>query len=440
MFIDGDHMMMKGARIVEVQANSLAEELGIEAGDVLLGVNTKPIKDLIEFQFAWADEQVILEIQKKSGECQVFEIEKDYDEPLGVVFAQAVFDKLKLCHNHCIFCFVDQIGPNMRPGLSIKDDDYRLSFMQGSYITLTNLTKEDFLRIKREHLSPLYVSVHTTNSLLREKMLKNPKAGEILTVLKDLALAGIEFHTQVVLCPHINDGIYLEQTYHDLKAIPQVRSLAIVPVGLTKYREKLTELRTFTNKEAESLVEWVEIKQQECRKERGSSFVWLSDEFYLLAQGDIPPGEVYEDFPQLENGVGLIRVLWDEFAEIKLPKIIKEKEVVLVTGVSGEKALEPIVKRLNQIKGLSVRIKVVTNCFFGPSVTVTGLLTGTCLLEGLKDLKKGSIVFIPSIMLKNQQDTFLDDYTTQEVAELLNIHLIPVPVNAKELIMQLSKV
>lgn len=424
-----------GAEIAAVLPLSLAEELGLLAGERILKINGKPLRDLIQFQYEWAGEEVLLEIEKTSGEVLLLEVEKEYDEPLGVVFDSAVFDRIKPCGNKCLFCFVDQMPPRLRPSLYVKDDDYRLSFLQGSYITMTNLTSQDIKRIKRERLSPLFVSVHTTDSCLRASMMGNTRAGEILTILYELSQAGIEFHTQVVLCPGINDGPYLEQTYRDLMAIDGVLSLAIVPVGLTKFRANLPALDGFTPGQARDLLGWARVRQEENRHSRGSAFIWLSDEFYLLAGEDLPSYEEYEDFVQLENGVGMVRLLWHDFSELSLPgKVNPPRKAVLVTGQSGQYAMLPLVDRLNTIEGLQVEIKVLENSFFGPSVTVAGLLTGSCLLAGLQDLPEGSRVLLPQVMLKSYEDRFLDDLTLEEVAKGLKVDLVPVRIEAQDLV------
>lgn len=425
---------MAGAIIAGVDKESLADEIGLEIGDVILKINDKIIKDLIQFQFEWADDEVTLEIEKNNGQIEAINIEKDYDEPLGVVFESAVFDDIKRCQNKCVFCFVDQLPPNMRSSLYIKDDDYRLSFLQGGYITLTNLRKEDIERIKREHLSPLYVSVQAADAEVRKKLLNNKKAGSCLEQLKELSHAGIEFHTQVVLCPGLNDGLVLEGTYEDLKKLAGAKSLALVPVGLTKYREGLTFIKEVSRQMALDLVYWLEEKQQECMQSKGSRFVWLSDEFYLKAGKTVPAYDTYEDFPQLENGVGMIRLLWHEVDKLDLPpKIPGKNEVVFVTGKSGEKAILPLVERINAVEGIHVEVKVLSNSYFGPTVTVTGLLTGTCLFKGLSNIKQGSHVFIPDTMLKNHQGEFLDDYTPAEVENKLGIKLYPVPAHPKRI-------
>ena len=426
-------MIMTNPVVIAVEPASLAEELGMVPGDQIFLLNGKKVEDLIQFQLEWAGEEVILEIAKADSSHEIYEIEKEYDEPLGVSFDRAVFDGIKACSNKCDFCFVDQMPKGMRDSLYVKDDDYRLSFLQGSFVTLTNLSADELARIKEEHLSPLYVSVHTTDSQLRQKLMKNPQSGKILAIMKDLAQHGIEFHTQVVLCPGLNDGAYLEKTFTDLVQLPNVLSLAVVPVGLTGFRAGLASLRTFQREEARQLVEWVEQKQAQCLKERGTSFIWASDEFYIQAGRELPAYENYEDFPQLENGIGMVRLFWEQFSQAELPSSVSpEREAILVTGVSGQYALEPVVKRLNQISGLQVKLQVVENNFFGASVTVTGLLTGTCLLKGLKHLPKGSTVVIPDVLLEKGEGRFLDNKTVGEIAAALELHIVPAPVDGQE--------
>ncbi|MCR4442196.1 MAG: DUF512 domain-containing protein [Peptococcaceae bacterium] len=426
---------MDGAVVAAVESGSIAEQLGLQAGDRIIRINGGPFNDLIEFQFEWAGENVLLEIEKKNGDIEYYEIEKDYDEQLGAIFQQAVFDGLKQCRNRCLFCFVDQMPAGMRPGLYVKDDDYRLSFLQGSYITMTNLDDNDLARIVREHLSPLYVSVHTTVPDLRNKMLGNPQAGMIIETLRSLSREGIEFHTQVVLCPGLNDGQSLEQTYRDLSSIEGVKSMALVPVGLTRYREGLPEIKGYDQESSGRLIDWAEAKQVECKKRLGTAFVWPSDEFFLTAGRALPDAGYYEDYPQLENGIGMVRLFWEEFGGLKLPgKLNPPARFTLVTGVSGEYALRPVVERLNRIEGLTVDLKTLPNRFFGPTVTVTGLLTGSCLLDGLAGIDPGSRVVIPDVMLRAHEGEFLDDLTVSELVEKLKVNVITVPAKAKGLV------
>lgn len=431
---------MNGAEISEIIGDSLAAEIGLAPGDRITGINGKPVSDLIQLQYEWAGEEILLEIQKKNGQREVFEIEKEYDEPIGAVFKQAVFDKIRVCRNKCLFCFVDQLPAGLRESLYLKDEDYRLSFLQGSYITLTNLSREDLVRIKNEHLSPLYLSVHTTDPVLRSVMLQNPQAGYLMEVMQELAQSGIEFHTQVVLCPGVNDGASLDRTFRDLCGLDAVLSLAVVPVGLTSHRSNLPDLRVFSHEEACDLIRWVEEKQKVAREKRGSNFVWLADEFYLKAQADFPPCEDYEDFAQLENGVGMVRLLISEFAQQRLPgQIHPPREVVMATGVSAAHVLQPIINRLNLIRGFHVNLLALQNEFFGPTITVAGLLTGSDLLRGLSNVPADSQVYIPDIMLKTGGGQFLDGLTVAEVAGRLNLEIFPVPADVRGIMEMLKE-
>ncbi|MCK8827597.1 DUF512 domain-containing protein [Natroniella acetigena] len=408
----------KCLEIEGVKENSIAQELGLESGDIIFKINGREIKDFIDYKFLITDIYLEVEVIKQDGECWVLEIEKDYDEVLGIEFSEIIFDGLKKCHNNCMFCFVDQAPLKSRATLNLKDDDYRFSFLEGSYITLTNLSKAELERIKRMQLSPLNISVHSTEPDLREKMLNNKNAGRIVEQIEELTAAGIELNTQVVLCPGVNDGGHLERTIKDLvEFLPQVRSLAIVPVGLTKFREGLSDLRSFTEQEAKQLINLVKKWQIKFRTNYGINFVYLSDEFYLLAEQQVPVAEEYDDFVQLDNGVGMVRLFWDCFSKIEgdLPdKLSERREVSIVSGVLGAKALQPIVTRLNQIQGLIVELIIVENNYFGSEVTVTGLLTGKDILQKLKEEKKlGEIVIIPDIVL-NEENLFLDDLTWDE--------------------------
>ncbi len=425
-------------RIARVQKSSIADELGIEVGDNLIRINGQEIRDFIDYKFLLADTYLEVEVISKDDEYWVFEIEKDYNDDLGIEFDNIVFDGLKECHNDCIFCFVKQTPPNTRKTLNLKDDDYRFSFLGGSYTTLTNLNEEEMNRIKRLHLSPLNISVHSTNPQVRVEMLKNKKAGGILKQLKGLAEAGIEMNTQIVLCPGINDGKYLEQTISDLvDLIPHIRSLAIVPVGLTKYRDKQEELRCFTAKEAEQVIKIVEEWQAKLRAEYGFSFLHLSDEFYLLADIQIPSTTSYDDFLQLENGVGMVRLFLDEFKQIKnkMPSSLdKERKVSIITSVSGAKAINPVINRLQEIDNLEIKLLIVKNKYFGDTVTVTGLLTGQDILTKLSSVDDlGDLILIPEIVLNDDQ-LFLDNLSWEKFSNSLSNQVIGVKNSAVDLI------
>lgn len=410
--------------VTMVVPESIADQTGIEAGDKLLAVNGRQLRDIIDLSFALADDYIELLIEKTDGEQEIIEIEKEYDEDLGLHFESAVFDGIRRCANQCIFCFVDQMAPNMRASLYVKDDDYRMSFLYGNFVTLTNLGERDFARIKKLHLSPLYISVHTTNGSLRAKMLHNKNAGNIMQHIDKLIESGIELHTQVVLCPEINDGVILEKTIADLYQLhPGVQSLAIVPVGLSRYRENCHPLKGFTAAQACHIISMVAQWQKKSRSETGSSFVYLSDEFYIAAAQPIPGDEFYDGFPQLENGIGLVRNFLTEWERAKTASSVYPAPIYLdiVCGKSAEKILSPLMRQL-AIPNLHIRLVPVENHFFGPDITVTGLLTGRDIVKGLSCLTgERDGVIIPGIALRTGESVFLDDSTLQEVEQQLNI-------------------
>lgn len=410
--------------ITMVTPQSIAEQTGIEAGDKLLAVNGRQLRDIIDLSFALADDYIELLIEKANGEQEVIEIEKEYDEDLGIQFESAVFDGIRRCANQCIFCFVDQMAPNMRSSLYVKDDDYRMSFLYGNFVTLTNLGERDFARIQKLHLSPLYISVHTTDGSLRAKMLHNKNAGNIMEQINKLTENGIELHTQVVLCPGINDGTILEKTIADLYNLhPGVLSLAIVPVGLSRYRDHCYPLKGFTAEQAYHIISMVTEWQKKCRSESGSSFVYLSDEFYIAAGRPIPGYEFYDGFPQLENGIGLVRNFlteWESSAVIS-NGYVRPTYLDIVCGKSAEKILSPLMGQLN-IPNLYTRLVPVENRFFGPEITVTGLLTGRDIVNDLSCLSGGrNGVIIPGVALRTGENVFLDDSTWQDIEKHLNI-------------------
>ena len=426
-------------QIEGIKKNSIAEEVDLEAGDKLVKIDGQVLNDYIDYKFLVTDNYLELEVVKQNGEYWVIEVEKDYDEEIGIEFSDIVFDGLKTCHNNCIFCFVDQMPDGCRKTLSLKDDDYRFSFLKGSYTTLTNLSSEEFNRIKRMHLSPINISVHSTNPTVRKNMLNNKNAGKILEQIKELVRSGIEVNTQVVLCPGINDGQYLKQTIEDLgQFAPQVRSLAIVPVGLTKYREGLADLRSFTAEEAKEVIAMVENYQTQFKDSIDSNFVYLADEFYLLAGEEIPARNYYDEFPQLENGIGMVRLLRDEFEELKsdLPKQIEnERKISLITGELGFKSLKPIIQRLNEIDNLELEALVMENDFFGSQVTVTGLLTAQDILKQLQETESdlGDLMLVPDILL-NDDNLFLDDLSWEQFKEKTDQKVIKVDTTAQDLV------
>ncbi|MDD2620466.1 MAG: DUF512 domain-containing protein, partial [Syntrophomonadaceae bacterium] len=425
------------AQIKEVVKGSIAEEIGIEAGDEILSIDGFEIKDIIDYQFYSHDNCIQIELRKADQELWSLEIEKDYDEEMGIVFDDLIFDKMKVCKNRCIFCFVDQLPVKMRKTLYVKDDDYRYSFLLGNFITLTNLQEQDWQKICSMRLSPLYISVHCTQPELRAEILNNPKACTIKDDLARLKNAGIEIHTQIVLCPGINDGIILEESIEDLaKYFPSVLSVGIVPVGLTGHRQKLSELRAFTPEEASNIIRQGEEYQQRFRPLFRRGFVYLADEFYIKAGEQLPDAEYYDDYCQIENGIGLARIFWDEFSSLEaaLPRQTEPREVNLLTGLSAVKILEKIVARLNLIEGLTVNLLAVANNFFGGDVSVTGLLTGSDIIAALGKKYNGKIVIIPEVVLKEGHEILLDNVSIKEIAEHSGAKIITVDGSASSLV------
>ncbi len=428
---------MNRVAISEVVGGSIAEELGIEPGDYLLAINGQQVDDLIDYRYLCAEEYIEVEILKTSGEEWVLTIDKDYDEDLGIGFASAIGGPMKQCANHCQFCFVDQMPPRMRESLYEKDDDYRLSFLQGNFITLTNIKEPEWQRILKLRLSPLYISVHATDQDVRHKLMGNQRAGEIMTQLQELAQHGLEVHAQVVLCPGVNDGAVLERTINDLAGLwPAVCSVALVPVGLTRYREQLSPLRPYRPQEAAVILEKVADWQARFAQVLGYRLVFAADEFYLLAGVAIPETEDYEDFPQTENGVGLVRLFKDELAEMLpgLPQAVGSRRVGIITGVSVGGLLQDAVAQITaRTRGIEAHVVPVTNNYFGPTVTVTGLLTGSDLREVLRQ-EKADFFLLPRVMLRSGEELFLDNLTVAELAQQIGKKIKVVPPTATGLV------
>lgn len=399
--------------ISNVRRHSLAEKAGIQPGEKLCSVNGCNVQDIIDLSFLTSDEVVELEIESAAGAKRLVQIEKYPDEDLGLEFESAVFDKVRTCYNNCIFCFVDQMIPGMRPGLYVRDDDYRLSFLYGNFITLTNMRDEDFDRIIRTHLSPLYISVHATDPDVRCKMMNNRFAGQLMEKINRLLEAGIQIHTQIVCCPGYNDGEVLKRTFADLYALhPGVLTMAVVPVGLTKHREHLHPMRTFTPQEAAEIVDAVSGWQKQCREETGKSFVYLGDEFYLLAGKELPPSEYYDGFPQLENGIGLTRNFLNEWdmALKTLQYADGAEQAVIPVGESAFRVLQPMMEAFNRQYSTKHSFVSVKNLFFGGHVNVTGLLTGGDILAAVKDSER---LILPGVVINND-NLFLDDMSLDD--------------------------
>lgn len=412
------------AIVSSVIEGSIAEELEIQSGDEILSIDNMKMQDMIDYNFMCKSDFLTLEIKKADGEIEVIELEKDYEDDLGIVFESAVFDMVKPCLNHCIFCFVDQQPKGLRETLYIKDDDYRLSYLQGTYITLTNLKDDDKERIKRMHLGPFYVSVHTTNPDLRVKMLRNPNAGKALENLKWFRKNKIPFHAQIVLCPGYNDGAELERTLSDLAELKNtVLSVAIVPVGITQFRAETSDVSL---KNGAKIYEGGEkgLKQvdKKCAIETldiASKYkrVCCSDEFFLLAEREIPPAKYYGNFCQLEDGVGALRMVLDDFNSRVLPKELKKPlKMIFAASYAAKDTFEKIVKKLNNIKNLTVTVNPVKSEYWGQDITVAGLITTDDLIRTIKDLD-ADIVVIPSVMLRPYSEDFLDGKTLTYVKE-----------------------
>lgn len=420
-----------------VEEGSIAEELEIEPGDILLSIDGREINDILDYTFWSKEELLTVDIKKANGQIWSFEIEKDIDEELGLQFDGIIYDRMKVCRNKCIFCFIDQLPAHMRDSLYIKDDDYRHSFLFGNFITLTNLSEKDWEKIITMKLSPLYVSVHALQPDIRAKMLGNRKSADIRKDLSRLKNAGIEVHTQIVLCPGINDGQILEDTIKGLaEYFPSVASIGIVPVGLTGHRDKLPRLRGVNSTEADDLINLVDHYQQLFREKFAYGLVYLADEFYVKAGKALPPASYYDDFSQIENGIGIGRILLDEFAEeeFELPERIDDREVYLLTGESAFGILETIADRMNLIEGLDLNIIVIKNSYFGGEVTVTGLLTGSDIIAGLGQDYAGKKVIIPEIVCKEGQDTLLDDISLDEIKAATGAEIVLIDGSASSLV------
>jgi len=427
------------ARITHVLPDSIAAEVGFEVGDRLVSINGQQPRDLIDYQFLCADEYLTLEVLDAKGRSHQVEIEKDYDEDLGLEFESALFDGLKQCNNHCPFCFIDQQPPGKRQSLYLKDDDYRLSFLYGSYLTLTNLSQREWDRIAQMRLSPLYVSVHATEPDVRIRLLKNPRAGEILERLRWFQEQRLQIHAQVVVCPGINDGIHLERTLLDLARfyaeaikedeLPAVASVAIVPVGLTRFRPVEDELIPVTGEKAREVIAQVQHLQDKFRQQFGTTFAWLADEWFLIGRQTLPPESHYEDYPQIGNGVGSIRQFLKQFrlaAKMLPASVSPARRFTWVVGNAVEQAFQPVVDRLNRVEGLQVNMAALRSDYWGQQITVTGLLTGQDLLQRLQEQNLGDGILLPTLMLKHEDDHFLDDMTIEQVARQLQtpIYLI----------------
>jgi len=420
---------IKPAIVASIETGSIGEELGFEIGDQLISINGVKPRDLIDYKFLIAEEILELNVLDEKGKTHIIQIEKDQDDELGLAFSEALFDGLKQCNNRCPFCFIDQQPSGKRKSLYLKDDDYRLSFLYGSYLTLTNLSKNDWLRIEEQRLTPLFVSVHATDPSLRSKLLRNPNAINLLEQLAWFSKKRIQIHAQVVVCPKLNDGKALEKTINDLFSFaqgdyPVVLSVAVVPVGLTRFRPSDDGLIPVDAECATNIINQVEPMQKNFYKSTGSRFAWLSDEWYLIAKKPLPTLNSYEDLPQKENGVGSIRSFLKsmEEATTDLPKKIYQKRTCSwVVGKLVENELLKPYKRLNKINNFTLHLYGLPSPYWGQEQIVTGLLTGQDLIKGLKGKDLGDELLLPSVMLRQGEKIFLDDMTLQELCYSLNV-------------------
>ena len=433
---------MKKHRIIRVLPGCIGEELEIAPGSLLLEVGGQPVEDIFDYEFLCRDEHVELLVETE-GEEILYDIDKEEDEDLGLEFENGLMDDYRSCRNKCIFCFIDQMPKGMRPTLYFKDDDARLSFLQGNYVTLTNLDDHDIERIIRYRLEPINISVHTMDPALRCRMLNNRFAGEALKKLDRLFEAGITMNGQIVLCPGINDREELDRTLEALsRYLPCMESVSVVPVGLTRFREGLEPLRSFTPEEAADTVDRIEAWQRRLYPQHELHFCHASDEFYLLAGRELPEEDRYDGYLQLENGVGMLRLFREEAAEALkalAPQPARERSVTVATGRLATAELEKAARALEErCPGLSVRIRPLTNHFFGESITVAGLITGQDLISQLKEQPLGEAVYIPSAMLRSGEEVFLDDVTLSEVQSILGVPVIPLDGSGAAFIRALS--
>ncbi len=414
-------------KITGITPGTPAARCDIQAGDVLISINKNPIVDVLDYRFYMTDSHLELLLHNEKKELRTVSVRKGEYDDLGLEFETYLMDKQMGCRNKCIFCFVDQTPKGMRPSLYFKDDDTRMSFLFGNYTTLTNLKDGDIERIIKMHISPINISVHTTNPELRVQMMGNPSAGEKLRYIKMLTDGGIKVNSQLVLCPGINDGEELERSIRELSALcPNLQSIAVVPVGLTKHRDGLHPLRCFTAEEAKKVVEVTERWGDKLGAEQESRIVYASDEFYLLAGLPIPEPEFYGDFDQLDNGVGLMALLEQEFrsALLQAGDFNEEKHITIATGVLAHPMMEKLAALvMERYPSVHIKVEKILNDFFGHTVTVAGLVCGQDLMAQLKGKVLGQELLIPSTMLRHEQDRFLDDVTREEVEAALSIRL-----------------
>ncbi len=433
---------MKGHVIQRVLEGSIAQEMEMAAGDTLLQINGEEIGDIFDYQYLMQDEYIEVLLQKADGEEWLLEIDKDYGEDLGIEFENGLMDDYRSCHNKCIFCFIDQMPEGMRKTLYFKDDDSRLSFLQGNYVTLTNMSDHDLERIVKYRLSPINISFQTTNPQLRCKMLNNRFAGEALKKADRLYEAGIAMNGQIVLCKGVNDKEELERSISDLTGyLPHLESVSVVPVGLSKYRDGLYPLEPFTKEDAVEVLDTIHRWQDRLYAEYGTHFVHASDEWYLLAGRKLPEAGRYDGYLQLENGVGMLRLLLDEFEEALEETVEKweqggeRKTVSIATGRLAYPSIADMAKRLENVcRGIRILVYPVTNEFFGERITVSGLLTGQDIASQLAGRELGERLLLPQNVLRSGEKVFLDDMTVEELENTLQVKVDIVKSSGRDFV------
>ena len=435
--------------ITKVISNGIAEEVGIEVNDVLLSINDNKINDIIDYKFLSADEEIVLEVEKANGEVWEIEIEKEYGEDLGIEFGGGIMDTAKSCSNKCIFCFIDQLPKGMRESLYFKDDDSRLSFLQGNFVTLTNMKDEDIDRIIQYHISPINVSVHTTNPHLRVQMLNNKFAGKVFERMQKLSDAGIIMNAQIVSVPGINNGEELEKTITDLYSLyPQVSDVAVVPIGITKFRQGLKQVKTYTKEQSIEELERVEKLQDIYMKEIGEPFVRLSDEFYLVADKQIPNQEFYNDYHQIEDGIGMVRCFRDAIGNTLDDLDINMDGSFSI--VTGELAYNDLLQATSRIKEKNPNIQLdvykIRNNYFGETITIAGLLTGTDIIDQMKGIINSKYLILSNNMFRkgyeltnSTEQIMLDDKKIKDLESALNVKVIVVDYTGEDLIQKINE-
>ncbi len=424
--------------IAIVQDGSIAQELELVPGDILLTVNGQPVEDIFDYRYLMNEEFVVLEVEKANGEIWELEVEKEYEEDLGITFEKDLMDDYRSCSNHCIFCFIDQMPPGMRDTLYFKDDDSRLSFIQGNYVTLTNMSDHDIDRIIRYHLEPINISIQTMNPELRCKMLHNRFAGDTLKKLQKLYDAGITMNGQIVLCKGVNDGKELDDSIRKMSAYaPVLQSVSVVPVGLTKFREGLYPMEQFQKEDALEVLEIIHSWQKKMMDQYGIHFIHASDEWYILAGKDLPMEESYDGYLQLENGVGMLRLLGEEVKEAVAGRAGDDRRIKAVSATGALAA--PFIKKYMEMihekfPNVDVDVISIRNEFFGETITVSGLITGQDLIRQLSGRDLGEKLLLPCNMLKNEEDVFLDDISVEELSRKLNVEIVIVDEGGSDLV------